>query len=284
MAATNVTKWVAAGARALQWSKLTTGGYLAGWEGKTAADTGDSSSMARHRGLQNFPWSLPEPTELNVPGDDGTRAVFLFDSDARPSFIMELADFDGDFYEAVTGLTRVTIGEWEEYPIAFEGMELDPVCLMSSAQTKAQNAGKVGQKGYVHDILMNCECFPLFNPNQTKQHSPVRYKVTCNSADVLPDGRTVSSVYTTAPNGVLGGIRVTTAELYSYSILVGDGAEDTITTANDPISATKAKATVETTGFALGTVSSVTTNGLVLSAAPGSGKFAIGRYGFLTFA
>lgn len=282
----NITKWVAAGWDSLQWTFRSSLGYLTGSAGLTVANTGTSSSMARYRGANTADFALPAPTIVNIPGDDGTRAVFMFDGDGLPTFTMEMSDFDTVFYAAATGLTVVTDGETEAVPMAFAGGSANALGLMFTNRLKSQKAGQVGAAGYEHLELFNCECRYLGRGYNTKGAVVYRWQVIANNVDTLWDGRDLSSVYTTAPNGELGAVIRTSDNRFSYSVLVGDNAVTAVTTAYKPISTAKSKATVETTGFAADTVTAIDTTapyGITPTATAGSGKIQTVRYEFVNY-
>lgn len=281
-----ITKWAAAGWEALQWSYRSNLGYLTGAAGLTVASTGTSSSMARHLGANTADIALPDPTIVSIPGDNTTIAQFQFDGDGFPEFTIEMSVFDSVFHAAVTGLTAATDGDTEMSQFAFGAYTSNPMFLMLTRDLKSQKAGQVGAKGYEHLELFNTAVRFLGSGFTTKGAAVYRYRVTCNDTDILPDGRTLSTVFSTAPNGRLGGIIRSADNRYSYSVLVGDNAETDVTTAYKPISIAKSKAVIETTGFAADTVTAIDTSapyGITATGTPGSGKILTVRYEFLSW-
>lgn len=281
-----ITKYNAAGFTILEWSYIATSGYITGAANLTAANVGISSSVARHRGANTADFSLPAPTVVNIPGDDTTRAIFQFDGDGLPTFVLEMSDKDNAFYAAALGLASVTDGDWQATPVAASGVTGNALFLKLSRRLKSQTAGQVGAAGYEHLVLPRCEAKPLGSGYGTKAAAVWRWQITVNNTDTMPDGRTVASVFADAPSGEITGFNVTTDYFWTYSSFVGDNAITSPVLAQKPISTAKTKATVETTGFASGTVSAVDTTtpyGYTLSAAPGTGKFAIARHEHLLY-
>lgn len=281
-----ITSFAAAGWDSLQWSKRSTLGYMTGAAGLAVTDTGESSSMARHRGANTADVTLPEPTIVNIPGDNTTIAQFSFEGDGLITFNIEMSVKDNVFHAAATGLASVSDGDTEAMPEVQSGLTPNSLFLLFSRDLKSQKAGQVGAAGYEHLELYNCAIRYLSSGWGTKAAAVYRYQVTVNNVDVLPDGRAVSAVYNTAPNGQLAGVVRSADSRYSYSMIVGDGVETQIVTAYKPISVAKSKATVETTGFAASVVSAIDTAspyGITPTDLPGSGKIAVARYEFLNY-
>jgi hypothetical protein len=281
MSYTAVTK---AGFDSLQWGYRSTAGYFTGGVTNLAAtDTGDSSNMTRYNGALNANITLPTPTEVNILGDDTRIAIFQFDGTENIAFDMEMSVNDFRFLAAISGVANVTESAEVMQPFGMTGVTRAGMILLFSSKAKSQDSGTLNSAGYSHLLLMNCEVTDLGAGSAHQAGSTRRYRVTANLSDTLPDGRTVATVFPTVPGGKCAGIEFHSVNRVSYAVLVGDAAEDTITTAYDPVSTATTKATVETTGFAAATVSSVSALSIVLNAAPGSGKFAPARYEFVSF-
>jgi hypothetical protein len=152
-----------------------------------------------------------------------------------------------------------------------------------SRDLKSKVSGQVGATGFSHLEILNATITYLGTAMNYRGVETHQFQITCNLADNLADGRTVVSVHTETDQ--LRYRLRSTDKRYTYVSFVGDNAIDDITVPYKPISVAKSKATVETTGFAAATVSAVVTTApylLTLSAAPGSGKFAVARYEFAT--
>ncbi|MBK8138386.1 MAG: hypothetical protein IPK52_21660 [Chloroflexi bacterium] len=93
-------------------------------------------------------------------------------------------------------------------------------------------------------------------------------------------------VFADVPSGVCASIEFTSANRVTFVTFVRDNSAVNIPTSQKPVSTGTSKGTVETTGFAAATISSVddaTPYNLVYSAAPGSGKFAVARHEFVSW-
>ena len=87
MTYTAVTK---AGFDSLQWSHRASTGYMTGIANLTAASTNTGSAMGRVKGTLNANITLPQPTVVNILGDDTRIAVYQFDSTEPVTFEVEL--------------------------------------------------------------------------------------------------------------------------------------------------------------------------------------------------
>ncbi len=270
-----------------QYGQRASAGYFAGGSTKlTAANTGTSASMARYKGALSADITFPEPTLVNILGDDSRLAVFQFDGTESISFEMEMAVIDYTFIGVISGLTAVTEDGEVMMPVGAVGLTRAGMILLFTSAAKSQDSGTLNTAGYNNLLLFNCEVTYLGAGRAHQAARSARFRVTANITDTLPDGRLVATVFSTVPGGICAGIEFNSANRVSYSCLVGDNSITDITTTYKPVSTGTTKATVETTGFAAATDSSVDTSapyGIVLSGAPGSGKFAIGRYEFVSF-
>ncbi len=278
------TAVTAAGFDNMQWGRRSAAGYLTGGSTNlTAANTGLSASMTRHRGALAADIQLPEPTLVPIPGDNAVIATFQFDSDQPVTFVLEMSVLDQAFQQAISGVTAVTEDGEPMMPFGFSGATRNGLILLFTSDAKSAVSATLNSSGYQNLLLYNCEVSYIGAAFNNRGARVFRYRITANAAANLPDGRAVSAVFSTVSGGVMLGHEFSSVNRVSMACLVGDASEDTITTAYDPVSTGTTKATVETTGFAAATDSSVAANSIVLSAAPGSGKFAIGRYEFVAF-
>src|SRR5688572_24586502 len=88
------TKYVGHGFDSIQVGQRDSRGVFIGFDGLTAADTGESSSMRRLEGANTVNLGLPEPQTISVPGDNGVKAIFVYDSENLPSGVVELSVTD----------------------------------------------------------------------------------------------------------------------------------------------------------------------------------------------
>lgn len=280
---TAVTK---AGFDSLQWSYRSTSGYITGIANLTAANTDTGSNMGRVRGSLNANITLPQPTVVNILGDDTRIAVYQFDSTEPIVFEMELSVHDFTFLTGTHSVDAVTESAEVMLPFGMTGATYNGLTLLFTSKAKSQVSATLNAAGYSHLLLFNCEVVDLGTPFAHQTGNNRRLRVTANTSTYLPDGRTVASVFADVPGGACAGIEFTSANRVTYSVFVGDNSEVNVPAAQKPVSTGTTKATVETTGFAAATVASVDDSSpynIVYNAAPGSGKFAIARYEFVSW-
>jgi hypothetical protein len=276
-----------AGFDALQYSRRSSAGVLVGAANLTpTTDDGESSGMARYNGALSASITLPTPTEVNILGDDTRLAVYQFDGVNPIAFDVEMSVHDFAFKQAAEGVSYVTEAEEVMMPIGATGLTRNGLICLFTSRSKSQDSGSLNVAGYDHVLLFNTEWTDLGRGHAHQAANTRRWRVTANTSDTLPDGRTVASVFPTVPNGTCVGIEFHSTNRVSFAALMGDATATDIVTSYKPVSTATSKATVETTGFAAATISSVDVTdpyGLVLSAAPGAGKLAVGRYEFLVY-
>jgi hypothetical protein len=281
----NIQEFAAAGFDSLQWSYRNTNGWHAGEANLTAANTGISSNMARFRGASSFAFAIPAPPTVAVQGDDGLLASFQFDTSDVLTFNMVTTGMDFDFLNAVQGTAIVTEGEWETTPGIITGAVRPQMILLASRRIKGL-AGSSGDSGFEHLEIINAEISYLGSSRDFQAANQHNWQVTLNFADTLPDGRAVNAVHADAPNGELSFRMFTTAARFSYATLVGDNSVTQVTTSYKPITTARAKATLETSGFAANTVTAIDTTapyGVTGTGTPASGKAFVVRYEFLNY-
>jgi hypothetical protein len=276
-----------AGFDALQYSYRSSAGALVGAANLVVTtDNGESSNMARYNGALSASITLPTPTEVNILGDDTRLAVYQFDGVNPIAFDVEMSVHDFAFKQAAEGVSYVTEAEEVMMPIGATGLTRNGLIALFTSRSKSQDSGSLNVAGYDHVLLFNTEWTDLGRGHAHQAANTRRWRVTANTSDTLPDGRLISTVFPTVPNGTCVGIEFHSANRVSFAAIMGDNTETDIVTPYKPVSTATTKATVETTGFAAATVSSVDVTdpyGLVLSAAPGAGKLAVGRYEFLVY-
>lgn len=275
-----------AGFDSLQWSYRSTTGYMTGIANLTAANTDTGSNMGRVKGTLNANITLPQPTAVNILGDDTRLSVYQFDSAEPIVFEMELSVHDFAFLTGTHSVDAVTEQAEVMLPFGLTGATYNGLILLFTSKAKSMDTATLNSAGYSHVLLFNCEVVDLGAPFAHQTGNNRRFRVTANTSTYLPDGRTVASVFADVPGGACAGIEFTSANRVTYSVFVGDNSEVNVPAAQKPVSTGTTKATVETTGFAAATVASVDTTSpynIVYNAAPGSGKFAVARYEFVSW-
>lgn len=276
-------QFTAAGADAAQWGYRAAGGWFAGKDNLTTADTGDSSPMARLRGLKSADISLPDPTEVQVTGDNTVLQVFTFDSGTKPTFNLETGVTDFTFEGAIQNLSPVIEAGKTMLPFSVPSAPQQPMIMIFTRDAASQDVATYGDAGYDHLILLNVGIKPLGGAFTYQGEKVQRYRCTLNDSLLMPDGRTISSVL-----GVerAGAIMMTSQNRITYTAFVGDGTVKIIVPEYEPVSLGTTLATIQTTNFATDTVASIDTTdpfGVTLTGTPASGKYAVALTEFVQF-
>lgn len=274
----DVLSFIAAGLDSIQWAYRHSGGWSAGAANLLASDTGESSSMARLLGANAAPFQQNQPNIVNIPGDNTSLGQFMFKPTDRPTFQLTVSVNDFTFKGAISNLATVDEGDWKWSPNPPAGTVLNPMILLLSRNNQSQDSGSVGDEGWEHLLLFNTQLTYLGSGYNTQGAAVYLFQVIVNDSDTLHDGRTIQSVFGTQK---MDSFEWSSANRVTMVTFVGDGTADDVVLTQKPLSPLNTavtRATVETTGFAAGTVSAVDVTapyGVTLSAAPGSGKFAI---------
>lgn len=280
------TKFTSAGADNFQWSFISSTGYITGAANLTASNTGIASTAARFKGINNVALTLPEQTTISTQGDDTILANFRFGPSAPFTFNFTTQALDTAFLAAACGVTIITEVDRTMFAGSTYYPAMNQLWLSWSRQSKSLVTGSTGAKLYETVEFPRAEVSFLGSAFNYQGAAEYNWSVTVNPTDVLPDGRSVATVFTDAPDGQVSYIMHSSDYRMTRTAFVGDNAIVAIPVSYKAVSAAKTQATVETTGFAAGTVSSVSTTSpytATLSAAPGSGKFAIVTHQFANF-
>jgi len=274
----------AAGFDSAQYSYRTTGGVLAGVDNLVVTTSnGLSSPMGRLKGVVTSDVTLPTPVEVAINGDDSRLATFQFDSTEPVAFDIDVAISDSAFKTRIEATASVTSGEAVMVPYGLTQVVAPGFILLLSGKAKSAASGTAGSAGFRHLLLFNVEFRDLGAGFNFQGAATRRYRVTANASDTLPDGRTVASVFPAVPGGQMLGLEFTTVKRCTFASFMGDNTITSPVLAQKPISTATTIATLETTGYALDTVTAVDTTtpyGCTLTGTPGAGKRAVVRYQF----
>lgn len=281
------TKYVGHGFDNIQVGQRDSRGVFIGFDGLTAADTGESSSMRRLEGANTVNLGLPEPQTISVPGDNGVKAIFVYDSETLPSGVVELSVTDSAMINTAQRTVALSEAGQTFTPFGLSGAIPRRFITLFTRLLQGQDTGAIGAEGFEHFLGLNIEWRYLGKAFGNRATNFDRWQVTANYADRLPDGRLISAVFPEVPGAKCIGFEVSSEYRISYSMLVGDGTVDDIVVANEPISTAKTLATLETTDFATNAITAVDQSApysVAMTTAPASGKFGIVRYEFENFA
>lgn len=274
--ATNFKQWIAAGWDSLQIGRRGPGGYLVGGLAELdATDTNTYSEMYHVIGANSAGYTFNQPQVVDVQGDDRSLGTFKYAAGTNPSFPVTLAARDMNVLQIVTGVAPTAFMDGYLHPGISDEYPRNRVIALLSRQAQFTLSGN--DTGYEHLLLLNVDITDVSQNRAYQAAGSWELNFTLNPSNVDFNG-----LATSASTGRVStfGYEFTTSKRVTMGAFVGNGTADDITTIQDPISTTLSSVWVETTGFAAGTVSAVGANQLTLSAAPGSGKFAIVSYEF----
>ena len=278
-----VDQFSSAGFDNVQWAYRGSNGIMVGTDNLATTDTGSSSSMARLLGANAAPISVGTPTVVDIQGDNTVIETFQFRSGTSIQFQLTVTVSDFNFDGAISNSTVYDLGDWAWSAGDPENDEIPPMVLLLSRNAKSKASGAIGAKMWEHVIIPNAQVTFVSTDYTFQGAAQYIYNVIASPVDVMPDGRTVTSLF---GKPTIKFHRWTSPNRVSMSALVGDGTADDVVLANQPIAVANTKATVETTGFALDEITAVDTTdpfGATLTTAPASGKYAVVMYEFDDF-
>ncbi len=202
--ADNVTELIAAGFERLDFMVLDSTGIAAGSTG-TVSSGATGSAAGRILGVQTAEIRIGEPSEVNIPGDDGSMGTFAFAPDTIPGF---------DVIVGVHNLTNDAV--FQGTNVLSEGSMsigvLDPtlpvyadLSLIAVSRSKSKLNASQGVANYTGVIIPKCQAIPLGRATfQGREGAGFRYRITPTRSSAYPWGRTLQD--TSSGEGTSGGV------------------------------------------------------------------------------
>lgn len=162
--------------------------------GSTTVPLGNGQSSGAYKliGIQNVPGSVPESTNVNVPGDDGNLGNIPFSSDAAREFILSFGLQDLDFEGWAQDTPVEQVGE-----IMMGVEDVSPLALATGAlivQSKAvkKNGAASGGAAWSGRIWPLAQLLPLGRETYAGRTAGViRYKASLQPATNNAWGTTI---------------------------------------------------------------------------------------------
>lgn len=225
---TNIDQWLSGGFRRAQYV-LSSSGRPYGTA--PAADSGAGMSILQGAKTANI--SLPQPTILQIPGDDGVRGTIQFPGNELPSFDLVFSDFKGSFLDAVQGTTA------DDAQSIYDFFMLDPanrsfpdIFLMLTQRAPSTLAGEQGN-GYATLVFPLCTLGFSGLPQLASGANAGEYTftVTLNRVSILPWGE----VLTTGAHGTDGasGFYFFSEEIPTFDVFRQNNSTATYTPTQD---------------------------------------------------
>lgn len=262
--------FIAAGVDQAWYGTLDAAGLLKGGT-KTAPVAGNAvgSPMLRLTGVQSADITIPQPDQVNIPGDNKTQGSFLFASEENPAFTIET----GVFNQALQALEQGT-QEYQEGGArlgVLAPVDLDPqdMCWILQSPTKKKDVGYNGLKAWHGYIIPASTAIPMGrNSFATRAGASDRHRVTANPASKTPSGTPIDETNFLTEGGAV--IPFTSDYPIFYQRWTGDGTEDAFTMAKAAVANTADAVVVRVDGVKQVYTTDYTVSGSTLTFAGGS--------------
>ena len=287
----NVKKAVAAGAASVYYGAVDSTGYLIGGTATApAAGDADGSAMLQLEGVKNFPFSPNAPERMNITGDDGAIAQFLWQPIELPTGDTTFAVSDQDFAALAMSTKSHNIGGYQFLGIQPGSVTYQDLCFLVTSQAKSRTTGSVGSSLFYSYLIMKANAFYQGRDVFAERgEAAFVYNIIANKADRYPTGL----AFTDADNGDTEFVvlEMTSAYRPIYQRWTGDNEKTTFTLAKniaedsanniavyvDGVAATYAADVPGASAFG---VTESTTDSIVLGSAPGDGDVIVALYGW----
>ncbi len=156
----DVKKVTSAGAASVYYGAVDSTGYLIGSTASApAAGDADGSSMAQLEGVKNFPFVPNAPDRLNITGDDGAIAQFLWNPIELPTGDATFAVSDMDF--AALAMTTLVhdLGGYEFLGVQPANVTYQDLCLLVTAQAKSRTTATAGSSLFYNYLIMKANAY-----------------------------------------------------------------------------------------------------------------------------
>lgn len=235
----------------------------------TALSNGTSSGAYKLIGIQNVPSSIPEPTNVSVPGDDGSLGNIPFASDAAREFILSFGLQDLTF-EGLNQNTPVEqIGEINMGVEDVSSLVTATGCLIAQSKAVKKDGSGAGNAGWSGRMWPFVQLTPLGQEAQAGRAAGViRYKASLQPAYNNPWGTTIVD-----NNGSqISAYSRPFKSSYPVTLHAFRGSITSFTLVKSPITVAKTKAFSDKVELTVSSINTPTARLLTLSAPVGSGR------------
>src|SRR4030042_679082 len=186
----DILKVVSAGAASVYYGAVDSTGYLIG-STATAPTAGNQigSSMAELEGVKEFPFVPNAPDRLNITGDDGAIAQFLWNPIELPTGDTTFAVNDMDFAALAMSTLVHDIGGYEFLGIQPGDVTYQDLCILVTAQAKSRTSGSLGSALFYTYLVMKTNAYYQGRDAFAERaEAAFIYNLIANKADVYPWG------------------------------------------------------------------------------------------------
>lgn len=287
----NVKKVVAAGAASVYYGAVDSTGYLIG-STATAPEAGNQtgSAMIQLEGVKNFPFSPNAPERMNITGDDGAIAQFLWNPIELPQGDTTFAVSDQTFAALAMSTASHAIGGYQFLGIQPASVTYQDLCFLVTSQAKSRTTGSVGSSLFYSYLVMKANAFYQGRDAFAERgEAAFVYNIIANKADRYPTGL----AFTDSDNGDTEFVvlEMTSAYRPMFQRWTGNNSETEFNLAKniaedsannisvyvDGVAATYAAGAPGASAFG---VTESTTDSIVFGTAPGSAAKIVALYGW----
>ncbi len=239
---TSVEKFAAAGGDILYWARNGTDGLPRGVTGTLA--NGADSAMMQLVGLQSMNLTVQQPRRVNIPGDDGVVAQFIFQPEELPGGDLVLGVFDADFVAQAQGVKVYTDGDWSVTTLQPEAPTYSDMTLIVNSQGKSKDSGSSGSAGYQVAIYPKVNIVPLGSTGlATAAGAAYTHALIANKSDKKPWGTAFSGTNDGTTQAAVYGPFFSEGRVITHTF-IGDGSDTTVSLTKTPYATTGAKVAV----------------------------------------
>lgn len=271
--------WSALGVSYLFWGIVDSSGYLVGT--LPASANGDSSGMARLKGISNVSVAIPETPRVNVQGDNGVTTQFVLSPAELPSGTLTSTVFDQVFATKTIGTLIETEGDFDWNGVFPSCYDFARIALIVNSPANIQDSGDLDVGAWYVTIMLNTTVQPMKAGDMaTGAAIDFASDLTLKRADKQIWGK----AFTTGTNGStsFSMIQFASPSPITAHTFIGNGATTAVTLLYTPAANDGLKVKVWKDGVELAYTSDYTTSGTTLTfgVAPAAGTKNVILYQF----
>lgn len=247
----------------------------------TALANGADASAAHLLGADNLTLQPNAPNRVQIPGDDGVIAQFLFEPTELPSGDLVIGAFDANFAAQAQGSKVYADGDFDVSVLGIADVQYADIVLIVQSQAKSLHSGNTGSGWYVK-MYPAVNVLPMGDAGLSNQGAMnFTHAIVANKFSTLPWGVQLSDTNHGTTQAISYGPFFSENRVMLH-VFVGDGSETTVTLAKTPAAANGNKVKVWEDGVAQAYTTDFTVNAgtrvLTFASAPGAGTISVIRY------
>lgn len=185
--------FIAAGVDLTFYGTVDSDGYLNGGS-LTAPANGatNGSTMLRLNGTVSADLAIATPTEVNIPGDNGSQGQFVFQAESPPAFTLENSVFKLATQALAQGTTTYADGDMTLGVLQPNEYNPADMAWILQSPAKRKSGSGTGASGWTGYIVPRTNAVPLGRAQlRTREAAVDRYRIVTNPVSMLMDGLVV---------------------------------------------------------------------------------------------